>query len=346
MFKQLTNFSYERNVKEAIGLYLAYLLLIVILAIVVGWLVRLTLGDYILGISLRGAGNIVAIISSLVIALLIVKKKKLFGNFINILLILLSGVLAILGGGLLGLIPVAYLSTRQVRADSQIDKDNLTATYKSTFPDTINQENKKRTTRIVWFTLIPVFFVIVVCIVIAGILGLNKASNNSNATATISPSLSSISNWISYAEPNGYFSVSLPSQPTSDIESKTISGVKVTTTLYTSQSSNSNEVYIAGYGTYNGYNPPDTEQTLTGMMNGSLNNVQSSSLVSSNFTTFNGNKAIEYEMKVVQNGETLYAKYLDFVKGGKSYFLGVTSTDSNNFPYYDYFINSFKTGSL
>ena len=57
-------------------------------------------------------GNIIAVVVSLGISFLILKEKKLLGNFGFILLALLSGVLAIILGGLGGLIPAAYLTTK------------------------------------------------------------------------------------------------------------------------------------------------------------------------------------------------------------------------------------------
>lgn len=58
------------------------------------------------------AGNIIAVLGSLGISFLILREKKLLGNFGFVLLALLSGVLAIFAGGILGLIPAAYLTTK------------------------------------------------------------------------------------------------------------------------------------------------------------------------------------------------------------------------------------------
>lgn len=61
-------------------------------------------------------GNIVAVIVSLGVSFLVLKEKKLLGNFVFILLALLSGLLAIFLGGLGGLIPAAYLTTKPANA--------------------------------------------------------------------------------------------------------------------------------------------------------------------------------------------------------------------------------------
>ncbi|MBU0569816.1 hypothetical protein KKB40_03470 [Patescibacteria group bacterium] len=58
-------------------------------------------------------GNIIAIIISIGLSFLILKEKKLLSNFGFILLALLSGLLALFIGGLGGLIPAAFLTTRK-----------------------------------------------------------------------------------------------------------------------------------------------------------------------------------------------------------------------------------------
>ena len=111
MFKNLTDFSYKRTRKEALGFYLSYLLLIIIVGGLIGALAGLVIGEGSFEIGLR-FGNIVAILTVLGLSFAILKKKNLLNNFGYILLALVSGILAFLGGGLLGLIPAAYLTTK------------------------------------------------------------------------------------------------------------------------------------------------------------------------------------------------------------------------------------------
>src|SRR3990172_1890459 len=95
MFKNLTDFTYKRNRKEAIGFYIAYFILIVLLGGLSGGIVGLIINQqdsYAVGFRVG-----------------------------NIVLIPLSGLLAYFGGALLGLIFVTYLTTR----DNQV---NLVAT--------------------------------------------------------------------------------------------------------------------------------------------------------------------------------------------------------------------------
>ena len=111
MFKNLANFSYVRNVKGAVGFYLAYLLFTIILGTLLATVLGLLFNRTSFGFGLR-IGTFTAIVVSVGLSFLILKNKNLTSNFVYVLLSLLAGLLALLGGGVLGLIPTAYLSTR------------------------------------------------------------------------------------------------------------------------------------------------------------------------------------------------------------------------------------------
>lgn len=113
MFKHLTNLGYKRNAKEAIGFYIAYLMLIIMAAFLLGSALGIVMdASYSFNFGLK-VGNVTAIIITVVTAFLILKEKKLLSNFGYILLVLLSVILAVFLGGLGGLIPVAFLTTRK-----------------------------------------------------------------------------------------------------------------------------------------------------------------------------------------------------------------------------------------
>lgn len=114
MFKNLTNFSYKRNWKEAIGFYLAYFLLTILLCFVLGAIAELIgiIDNFNQGVKL---GNVTVIIVCLILCALLLKEKKLLKNFGYILLFFLSGVLAYSGGALLGLIIPAIITTKQAK---------------------------------------------------------------------------------------------------------------------------------------------------------------------------------------------------------------------------------------
>lgn len=112
MFKSLMDFGYKRTIKQAIGFYLAYFTLTVLISALVAGIVALIINSDSFGFGVR-IGNIVAILMSVLLSLLVVNKKKLFNNFWYVVLIIISGLLAILLGALAGLIPAAYLTTKQ-----------------------------------------------------------------------------------------------------------------------------------------------------------------------------------------------------------------------------------------
>lgn len=112
MFKNLTDFSYKRSGKEAIGFYIGYLVLIILVGALFGVILGLFFGDRSFEIGLR-IGNLFAILVTIILSFVILSKKNLMNNFGLILVAVLSGLLAFLGGGLLGLIPAAYLSTKK-----------------------------------------------------------------------------------------------------------------------------------------------------------------------------------------------------------------------------------------
>lgn len=111
MFQHLTDFQYQRTALQAFGLYLAYFFLTMVIGGLGGGLLGLVMDpDNPFELGLR-VGAVVAVITCLTLSSLIIKHKKRT-SFSSILLIVLSGGLALLGGALLGLVPVAYLSTR------------------------------------------------------------------------------------------------------------------------------------------------------------------------------------------------------------------------------------------
>lgn len=113
MFNHLTDLNYTRSGKEAIGFYLAYLLLIVIVSAIAGAIFGSTgmmhsQNGFYTGMKI---GTLVAIISCITLSYLIIGGKKSSSKFSSILLALIAGILAMIGGGLLGLIIPSYLST-------------------------------------------------------------------------------------------------------------------------------------------------------------------------------------------------------------------------------------------
>jgi hypothetical protein len=120
MFKHLANFSYQRNKKEALGFYLTYLLLFVIIGAIVASIIGIatntvpknfsdtfTKGEEV-GAVIVGLGS-----AALSIAILSAKKESRYGFA---LLALIGGMLCLFGGGLFGFIIPAYLTTLHLPA--------------------------------------------------------------------------------------------------------------------------------------------------------------------------------------------------------------------------------------
>lgn len=111
--RQLIRFRLTRTPLQAFGFYCAYVLLVIVLAIILSavamWVFDLpsSQDDFFLGVRI---GSVVAALSSLALMAEMIRAKK-FRSLWYILPVLLSGVLGLFFGAIGGLIPLAYLST-------------------------------------------------------------------------------------------------------------------------------------------------------------------------------------------------------------------------------------------
>ena len=108
MFENLTNFKSVRSLSNAIGFYLAYLFIGLLLGAIAGGVAGFF--SDINGSMI--AGNIIAIPYVITIGLIVTNSKNL--GFSYYALSIAAGILALFGGALLGLIPSAYISTMQI----------------------------------------------------------------------------------------------------------------------------------------------------------------------------------------------------------------------------------------
>ena len=108
MFENLTNFKSVRSLSNAIGFYLAYLFIGILLGAIAGGVAGFF--SNINGSMI--AGNIIAIPYVIAIGLIVTNSKNL--GFSYYALSIASGILALFGGALLGLIPSAIISTMQI----------------------------------------------------------------------------------------------------------------------------------------------------------------------------------------------------------------------------------------
>ncbi len=114
MFTNLFDFSFDRTAKQAIGFYVAWLVILAVACGLVSAAATPLLGasNFRTGFSTGvKVGQSFSILANTVLAFWILKSKNSF-SFGNVVLAFIAGALSILGGGLLGLIPAAYLTTR------------------------------------------------------------------------------------------------------------------------------------------------------------------------------------------------------------------------------------------
>lgn len=111
MFKNLFDLGYVRTPVEAFGFYIVYLIFVVIGSGIVGGIVgaMFSHGAYQVGL---GVGNAVAVVLCLAVSVMILRAKRLMGNPALLVVAVVSALAALYAGGLLGMIPAAYLTTR------------------------------------------------------------------------------------------------------------------------------------------------------------------------------------------------------------------------------------------
>ena len=111
MFRRLTDFGHQRTVVEAIGFYLTYLILGILLGAVLGAVAGFVTGN----VGFEGGlaiGATVAIGICPVLGFIILAAKGLLSHIGYVAVVVLSVVGAVIGGLLLGLVFVAFLTTR------------------------------------------------------------------------------------------------------------------------------------------------------------------------------------------------------------------------------------------
>ena len=120
MFKQLSNLAYQRTAIEAVGFYIAYLLLCILLGGVGGGIAGLFADDpFQAGLVV---GSIIGVVFCSTLALAVAIQKRVLNDFVSWILIVLAVLLAILLGGIGGLIPIAVLSTRSPKSSQSIHR--------------------------------------------------------------------------------------------------------------------------------------------------------------------------------------------------------------------------------
>jgi hypothetical protein len=111
MFRRLTDFGHERSLTQAVGFYLVYLVLGIALGALLGGLAGLMFKDFGFDAGLM-IGAALAVVSCPLLSFAILRAKGLLSNVMLLLVAVLSVAGAAVGGLILGLIFVAFLTTR------------------------------------------------------------------------------------------------------------------------------------------------------------------------------------------------------------------------------------------
>mgnify|MGYP001582839902 CR=1 FL=1 len=112
MFKDLNNFSLVRTGWSIVGFYLAWFLFLLLLGAVIGGFMGIVLSSPDSASIIIQAGAVLSAIVATSLTVLIAQAKGMMKGFWTLSLIVLTFGLALLGGGLLGLIIPTYLSSR------------------------------------------------------------------------------------------------------------------------------------------------------------------------------------------------------------------------------------------
>jgi hypothetical protein len=119
MFRRLTDFGHTRSWVEALGFYLVYTVVGVIAIGALAWATSLVNGDFGFegGLAL-GASAASGV--SLVLSYSILRAKGLLGNVAYLAVAVLSVLGSVAAGLILGLIFVAFLTTRRPESAAQV----------------------------------------------------------------------------------------------------------------------------------------------------------------------------------------------------------------------------------
>jgi hypothetical protein len=114
MFLGLTDFSRKRSALEALGFYIVYFLLGLMLGAIAGGIGALLVGgkEAATATGLRWGAAAAPVFTLLLGGAVCVRKSLPVGYYF---VVALGALLALFAGNLLGLIPVAFLTTRPVR---------------------------------------------------------------------------------------------------------------------------------------------------------------------------------------------------------------------------------------
>lgn len=111
MFRNLFRYGYTRTPLQAVVFYIVHVLLTVLFGLGTTLVLIAITGDSSDQFIIRIAVSL-SVLSSLFVSFSIIEQKKKMRNATFVLIAMSSGLLALLGGSLFGMLPAAYLSTK------------------------------------------------------------------------------------------------------------------------------------------------------------------------------------------------------------------------------------------
>ena len=116
MFRHLIDFKFRRSTNQAVGFYIVYLLATVLIVGIISYIYLEMTGQSLssddksfLLVAQVATKSVVVIV--LALSVLILNAKNLIRDSRSLIIVLIAVAFTFVGGGLLGFIPVAYLTT-------------------------------------------------------------------------------------------------------------------------------------------------------------------------------------------------------------------------------------------
>jgi hypothetical protein len=110
VFNKIAEFSYKRTTQQAIGFYIAWFLIGLALAFVIGAFLG---GIGVAQTQIFMVGQAIALIGAPILTYLVAQGRGVLGSTKSVVLIVLSVIFAYIGGFLLSLPIAAYLTTQE-----------------------------------------------------------------------------------------------------------------------------------------------------------------------------------------------------------------------------------------
>lgn len=190
------------------------------------------------------------------------------------------------------------------------------------------EPKRKKRNIITWTILLSIIAIFIVLIIVA----VSSDSSNSG-TSSSSGSLLTNKQTAPYTSAEHGFKINFPGLPEAERQTLDESGYKIPYTIYSADTDNGNKAYLVGVYDFTGIDINETG-ALEGAVNGAVQNTKGATLLSSNFSTFQGLKSIDAHYTVPVEGTTYDGYMKGFIKGGKMYAFFTNGENETGFNEY------------